>query len=1730
MKNTVKKVLALTLAVVMVALMIPFGALSVVAVEYTKIDSADKFVSYALGRGYNLLGDSKFELSATKQSEVFNREILFSVLTSNNRTPEIVKDEKKTYSYEFSESLQEYIIKQTEKIDWSIGGKAKIKMVTIDLKYNQSNENSASETVIKNTQYAVLTARLTLGSVRMNLNDFQAIYNYALTSEESQNVFDEIFLERVKSLQEDNIGKFVEDYGTHVVTAYNRGGEAVVTYSGDSLSTAITEEDEKGWKIEGGVGVAGIGNISGSYNEEVSNSSSTTDESKRVYKAFKGYGSKNTLHLDDDGKFSENAIDDFFAGITDQEHGLIVDDYFDMVPIWELLQATGDDELIAKAEKIQEYYNDELNSDINEFYDNYVGTTYDENATDDVSEWLYRNPDKVTIITEAEQLALIGATDDGVKDEEGKLIEGYSLDGIYVLANNIDLSAYENWSPIGASPTKAFRGKFYGNYNTIENLKITSPSVYVNEKNESQYYAGLFGYVGEKAVISNLRVEGDIAVTPSADTYIGAVAAYNNGTIQNCYDKVTYNVAYTSIDDLNIPVRNISAEDAENNTIVIGNDVGIRLSDKDKKIVNINNVNIEIEDNDTTSPAFIILENVHITGSSANGTIYNEGSRPVYIISKGTSNSVTGGVNAIAIHAPNSEVCMYGDAELTVVGGDGSDATAAGTKGADGKEAISASHVFVDMSDTLSAYGGSGGKGANGTSYSVAGGHGGDGGKAIICKTMSISNTSNVSAVGGHGGSGGNGGGGDWLNGSGYATLANGAAGGNGGNGGSSVNIDASIKTEANSHLILQYGNGGNGGTGGMGCNSSWSENGIVPDYAGDGGQGGNGGYGYKGGQGGNGGVGGYSFANENGYWSGIVYKKEWQYGESGSGGYGGNGGNSLSTICYRAGSITIEEGIVGSGGVGGAAGERGTKDDEHYPSAGTDRTNTIGYSGTVGITYEGHQYMLFSRGLSWTAAKSACEALGGHLVTITSEEENAFVHTLASGNQIWLGANDVDAEGTFVWVTGESMVYTNWNPGEPNNNNGDGDYMRMFEAGSWDDCPAATNLYYICEWDDYTSVVETTDTPETPLVLSGITCGALGNTGKIKSVNDSSWDKVTVQIAEPVKQVEYYSGDSFNREYVKICDQAGVGINYNYDFNTNCRRYEERRMGYVYIYQDDCARYIPVSITKTVADKIEIANPGTKDFVMNTAFNVDGLQVKVIYNNPNRVPDMIDASDKRISYTEPTLDGIGQKTVTVAYNDELVSNLTATYDITISAVSLIDIEMTKRPDMVMGYKQGDALDTRGIVIRKVMNDGTKPEIDLEDLTFTVNPSMCTAGTSTVTVTYAGYSVTYQITIDAKPDFQHAWNSGQASKPATHTEEGEMLYTCTVDNCGATKTEVIPKIVDHAFGEWTAVDGENHKRVCPCGDEIVLPHEWDTGVITTPATHLAEGEKLYTCKDCDTTRTEIIDRIIEHTYGEWLQHDETQHKHICACEDVKYEDHTYAEGVETLAPTYTEEGSMTYTCTACGYVKTEVLPAIGIEHAPNIVIEADAVVIGQTVDVRILLKNNPGIASMKFALAYDTEVLTLTNITYNTDIGGQAQQPQNLNSPVTLNWINGTADSEGDFLFATLTFTVAPDAVVGNTAKISLTYDENDIYDISETNIEFFVVGGEFAILDYVPGDMNGDNTVNNKDISRMFQYLSGWDIEVNEKALDINGDGIVNNKDLTRLFQYMSGWDVELH
>ena len=94
---------------------------------------------------------------------------------------------------------------------------------------------------------------------------------------------------------------------------------------------------------------------------------------------------------------------------------------------------------------------------------------------------------------------------------------------------------------------------------------------------------------------------------------------------------------------------------------------------------------------------------------------------------------------------------------------------------------------------------------------------------------------------------------------------------------------------------------------------------------------------------------------------------------------------------------------------------------------------------------------------------------------------------------------------------------------------------------------------------------------------------------------------------------------------------------------------------------------------------------------------------------------------------------------------------------------------------------------------------------------------------------------------------------------------GARCKTCSLVKGGLVKA--------HRYVESIFCDEEYHWRVCADCGEICekAAHHWNEGVATTPATHLAAGEMTYSCDGCELFYTEVIARIEEHNYGEWIE-------------------------------------------------------------------------------------------------------------------------------------------------------------------------------------------------------------------------------------------------------------------
>ena len=131
------------------------------------------------------------------------------------------------------------------------------------------------------------------------------------------------------------------------------------------------------------------------------------------------------------------------------------------------------------------------------------------------------------------------------------------------------------------------------------------------------------------------------------------------------------------------------------------------------------------------------------------------------------------------------------------------------------------------------------------------------------------------------------------------------------------------------------------------------------------------------------------------------------------------------------------------------------------------DDNDEFEYAGSFG---ESDYYISTNVDTNWYAAEEMSSNAGGHLVSITSEEENDFIHSITEQyglNEAWIGFTDEATEGDWEWTTGEDVVFTNWAEGEPNND-GNQDCGQMYWNGEWDDIGCDVERPFIMEVDNY--------------------------------------------------------------------------------------------------------------------------------------------------------------------------------------------------------------------------------------------------------------------------------------------------------------------------------------------------------------------------------------------------------------------------------------------------------------------------------------------------------------------------------------------------------------------------------------------------------------------------------------------------------------------------------------
>ena len=220
-------------------------------------------------------------------------------------------------------------------------------------------------------------------------------------------------------------------------------------------------------------------------------------------------------------------------------------------------------------------------------------------------------------------------------------------------------------------------------------------------------------------------------------------------------------------------------------------------------------------------------------------------------------------------------------------------------------------------------------------------------------------------------------------------------------------------------------------------------------------------------------------------------------------------------------------------------------------------------------------------------------------------------------------------------------------------------------------------------------------------------------------------------------------------------------------------------------------------------------------------------------------------------------------------------------------------------------------------------------------------------------------------------------------KEATCTEQGQRIYTATLEYRGETyidvKNESLPAlghdIENHAGKEPTCTAvGWNAYETCSrcdyttyqeiaatghtpgaaatcttpqtcteCGTTLTeaTGHTWDSGEVISKAGCIYDGKIKYTCTECGETKTEDIPAL-GHGWGETKPGQAptctsagyTSYKTCIRCgyttrETIPALGHSYGSYTQTKAPTCTEDGTETAKCIRCTSQKTRNIDALG---------------------------------------------------------------------------------------------------------------------------------------------------------------------------------------------------------
>ncbi len=123
---------------------------------------------------------------------------------------------------------------------------------------------------------------------------------------------------------------------------------------------------------------------------------------------------------------------------------------------------------------------------------------------------------------------------------------------------------------------------------------------------------------------------------------------------------------------------------------------------------------------------------------------------------------------------------------------------------------------------------------------------------------------------------------------------------------------------------------------------------------------------------------------------------------------------------------------------------------------------------------YDGHHYYLSHLAFPGDVARKKAAALGGYLAVTRTGAEFNWVHQqvqdVFSTDAYYIGMERVGTGNTnanFRWINGQTLTYSNWGAGDPNNIGGIENCVEVWPNGEWNDVPCGETMRFVMELDD---------------------------------------------------------------------------------------------------------------------------------------------------------------------------------------------------------------------------------------------------------------------------------------------------------------------------------------------------------------------------------------------------------------------------------------------------------------------------------------------------------------------------------------------------------------------------------------------------------------------------------------------------------------------------------------